>query len=78
MVRIVSADYALCRSDEALISAVTRHAQEQVSLDLSKCTRWLRFLDVHYTRTGKLSQTSLTQQDWCISIGQKTFNPDMS
>ena len=38
------------RSSKPLIKACIRHTQSQLSLDLSPCTRWLRFVEVHYQR----------------------------
>ena len=38
------------RSSKPLIKACIRHTQFQLSLDLSPCTRWLRFAEVHYQR----------------------------
>ena len=40
----------LCRSTQPLIAACKRHAKTLLSLDLTPCTRWLRFVDVHYQR----------------------------
>ena len=40
------------RGDAALIAAATRHVAAQVQLDLSACTGWTRFVEVHYTVGG--------------------------
>ena len=38
------------RGNKGLIHAATRHAKDQLDLDLSPCTSWLRFVEVHYAR----------------------------
>ena len=35
---------------QPLIAACMRHAKALLNLDLTPCTRWLRFVDVHYQR----------------------------
>ena len=39
-------------SDEELIRAATRLSREQLSLDLSPCTKWYRFLEFEYSATS--------------------------
>ncbi|KAL5225939.1 hypothetical protein ABZP36_012578 [Zizania latifolia] len=36
-----------------LIQTAIRHVKELVQVDLSNCTQWNRFLEVHYNRVGK-------------------------
>ncbi|TVU07901.1 hypothetical protein EJB05_41277, partial [Eragrostis curvula] len=36
-----------------LIRTAIRHAKESVQVDLSNCTHWNRFIEVHYNRIGK-------------------------
>lgn len=70
--------FTLCafyRSDKALIHAVTRHAKDQVSLDLSKCTRWLRFIDIQYKRSGKYCGIVLTPMSSCQPPCLSTSRP---
>jgi hypothetical protein len=38
---------------DALVRCATRHVQEMVGLDLTPCTRWLRFLEVHYQKEDR-------------------------
>lgn len=39
-------------SDEELVRAATRCVREQLSLDLSPCTKWFRFAEFEYTATS--------------------------
>ncbi len=39
------------RDPSALVRTCIRHVKEQAGLDLSRCTRWLRFFDVLYLRS---------------------------
>ncbi|KAF0901834.1 hypothetical protein E2562_006463 [Oryza meyeriana var. granulata] len=36
-----------------LIQTAVRHVKELVQVDLSNCTQWNRFLEIHYNRVGK-------------------------
>uniref|UniRef100_A0A0E0LCP7 EF-hand domain-containing protein n=1 Tax=Oryza punctata TaxID=4537 RepID=A0A0E0LCP7_ORYPU len=36
-----------------LIQTAIRHVKELVQVDLSNCTQWNRFLEIHYNRVGK-------------------------
>ncbi len=38
------------RGNKGLINAAIRHAKDQLDLDLSPCSSWLRFVEVHYAR----------------------------
>lgn len=38
------------RGNKGLVHAAIRHAKDQLDLDLSPCTSWLRFVEVHYAR----------------------------
>ena len=40
------------RSNKAFIAAGVRHAREQIGLDLTPASTWLRFLEVHYQRAA--------------------------
>eukprot|EP00887_Chlorella_sp_A99_P007056 scaffold2.g7056.t1 len=37
----------------ALVAAATRHARAQAQLDLTRCSEWVRFLEVHYQRLDR-------------------------
>lgn len=39
-----------CRTPQALINTCIRHARDNLGIDLSSCSRWMRFLEVHYQR----------------------------
>lgn len=39
------------RGNKGLINAAIRHAKDQLDLDLSPCSSWLRFVEVHYARS---------------------------
>lgn len=41
---------AFCRAPKALINTCIRHAHSNLGIDLSSCSQWMRFLDVHYQR----------------------------
>ena len=54
------------RGNKGLINAAIRHARDQLDLDLSPCSSWLRFVEVHYARshtssTGGSEETSEVQ-----------------
>ena len=41
---------AMCRAPKALINTCIRHARSNLGIDLSSCSQWMRFLEVHYQR----------------------------
>ena len=49
------------RGNKGLINAAIRHAKDQLDLDLSPCSSWLRFVEVHYARSH--SSTSGGSED---------------
>jgi hypothetical protein len=49
--------------DATLIPAAIRHVREQLQLDLSPCTRWYRFLDIHYHRVVPNTVPAMVARD---------------
>lgn len=49
--------------DATLIPAAIRHVREQLQLDLSQCTRWYRFLEIHYHRVVPNTVPAMVARD---------------
>jgi hypothetical protein len=49
--------------DATLIPAAIRHVREQLQLDLSPCTRWYRFLEIHYHRVVPNTVPAMVARD---------------
>ena len=58
----------LDRGNKGLINAATRHAKGQLDLDLSPCSSWLRFVEVHYARPNSNSSGGVdeTSEVWAF------------
>ena len=50
------------RSNKSLIKTCIRHAHSQLGLDLSACTSWLRFVEVHYQRPAPSAEAVETPE----------------
>jgi DBC1 len=53
-------------SSDSLIRAAKRNVKEQTGLDLDACTRWLRFLEVHYLRSGGSAPTAVNAAETSV------------
>ena len=46
------------RDEGALVRTCIRHAKRQAGIDLSRCSRWLRFIEVQYQRPSAASNAA--------------------
>lgn len=67
MMHLMTWCYLLCmlnlRCDEPLIRACIRHVKQQAGVDLSGATSWLRFCDLHYSRTSQQQQQQQQREE---------------
>ena len=54
--------YQMCRNEQVLVNTCVRCARLQLDLDISKCSTWIHFLDVHYQRPPTGSEDMETEE----------------
>ena len=63
------------RGNKGLINAAVRHAKDQLDLDLSPCSSWLRFLEVHYARPHSSSSSGAHEETTEVWFTQDPRHP---
>ena len=58
------------RDEGVLVNTCIRHARDQAGIDLSRCTSWLRFIDVQYQRPSPPASASADVNSTSVAEGE--------